>query len=748
MKSLKFLKIALAVLVVGAAIFLLREFSWPSGKGIRSVILISIDTCRADYLGCYGYPSKITPNIDKFADQTILFSNAISPIPMTLPAHCSMLTGTIPPYHGVHDNFDYHLDESNLTLAEMLKADGFTTGAIISASVLDSRFGLDQGFDTYNDKFEEAHKALDINERKAGEATRVALQWLEQNKDEKFFLFLHYFDPHFPYEPPEPFASQFADNLYAGEIAYTDACIGQVIERLKKLGLYDSSLIIITGDHGEMLGEHGEAAHMYFIYQSAVKVPLILKMPNLDKPQRIENPVGLIDIVPTICSVLGISVGSDVQGENLLGKIGQGRDRYIYCESLYATKYEANSLLGVVTDKFKYIQTTRPELYDLTADPGEMNNLAAKQPHRARILKDRLKLILEQSVRKGETDTRMELDEQAIKRLESLGYVGGGVIEDFDFDQSRDDPKDLIDFHKRHSIARQLILKKQYKEAGKLYRELLLERPDIYTIILDVARIAMEQGNYKEAVVYLEKAIQLKPDKTQPHDKLGLALLGLGKTNEAVKHFEEVLRLSPETPGAHNTLGLALIRQRKYDLAITHFNKELEINSEAAEPHKNIGTAFFMQGRFDKSLEHFKKSLMVNPNQPYALLRTGQAYHRLGNTEIALEYYRKALQLESNGPPPMVELAWIFATSKDAAFRKPQEAVRLAQQACELTNYTNPVYLDTLAVAYAAAGRFSEAVQTAEKALTLARSAEMQARIVAEIQKRLELFKNNRPYFH
>ena len=225
------------LLLLFTGIYFLRIYlggSISSGD-IRNVVLISIDTCRADYLSCYGYERLTTPNIDGVASEGILFENVITPVPMTLPAHASMLTGTIPPFHGIHDNLNYQVAESNVTLAEILKENGFSTGAIISAFVLDRDFGLNQGFDTYNDRFEDEHKAGIIQERKGDEATRLSLDWLDEHKSERFFYFLHYFDPHAGYEPPEPFAGRFKDSPYAGEIAFTDHCIGMVIEKLKEL---------------------------------------------------------------------------------------------------------------------------------------------------------------------------------------------------------------------------------------------------------------------------------------------------------------------------------------------------------------------------------------------------------------------------------------------------------------------------------------------------------------------------------
>ncbi|MHC5074861.1 MAG: sulfatase-like hydrolase/transferase [Planctomycetota bacterium] len=673
MKSFKFTKqklVVIFVLVAVGVIYLLLQ-SWdPSAKDIRHVILISIDTCRADYLSCYGFSRQTTPNMDKFATESTLFSNVISPVPMTLPAHSSMLTGTIPPYNGVHDNFDYRLDESNITLAEVLKEKGFKTGAIVSAFVLDSQFGLDQGFDTYNDYFEGKHKALDIIERKGTETNRAALQWLDENKDEKFFMLLHYFDPHFGYEPPEPFASKFSDNPYAGEIAYVDDCIGQILEKLKNMGLYNSSLIIITGDHGEMLGEHGEETHMYFIYQSAIKVPLLLKLPGQRTSKRIDRPVGIIDIMPTICKTLGITTPDCVQGRDLFSTSELEEDRYIYCESLLATKYGGNSLLGVVSKDFKYIQTSRPELYNLVDDPLEMDDLSKKQSQRALIMQDHLKQILEKSIRKDSQSTgsengdSFELDEQSRKRLESLGYVGGDVNEDLDFDQSKIDPKDLIAFHHERSRAHYLILQKKYTEAQKICEKMLLEQPEIYYPSFYLARIAVEQGNYAEAVPYLNRVIDLKPNMTVPHNVLGQALLKLGETDEAIKHFKEVLLLWPDQPDAHNALGMALMEQKKFDLAISHFKKELETDFETIDENQKshhikshhytalvqLGNAYFLKQNYDDSIAYLKQALIVKPDDKEALALIGRAYAKLSDFDTAIHYWSIAASTEPKEP--------------------------------------------------------------------------------------------------
>jgi len=568
--------VLLLVLTVAAIAFWFGGCFSSSAKDIRSVILISIDTCRADYLSCYGYPKKTTPNIDAIAREGVLFKKVVSPVPLTFPSHCSMFTGTIPPFHQVHDNADRELRQASVTIAEIMQRNGYKTAAIISSAILDSSLGINQGFDLYNDDYEKEKKDDVDNGRRAEEVSRLACRWLEQSAGEKFFLFLHYFDPHIPYDPPEPFATEFADNLYAGEIAYADHCIAQVIQKLKDLRLYDSTLIIITADHGEMLGEHEEAEHGYFIYESAIKVPLILKVPGGPQGKSIDNDVvGLIDIAPTICGFLGISIppNANVQGEDLSAYFTESnleRHRYIYCESLYPMRYGGNSLLCLLNNRWKYIQTTRPELYDLGKDPNETFNLAHSQPKQAHLLQEHLRLILDTQSQKDQNADTLTFDPERIKRLESLGYVATGSIEkDFRFDQSKTDPKDLIHLHEQNKKLNVLLITKQYEQAKLLCSKLLSERPNDVYLHYKLGEIAYELGDMEEAVTHfssllsLVKGIQLKSEEDilnifNTHHKLGLAFYKLNKFEEAVVHFNEALKLKPGHREVLNDLAAAL----------------------------------------------------------------------------------------------------------------------------------------------------------------------------------------------
>ena len=715
MKSLfgKFRMIILVLLVIAGLGLLLLSRCGIFSKKPRNVILISIDTCRADHLSCYGYPSKTTPNIDAIAAEGILFEKVVAPAPITLPSHASMLTGTIPVYHGVHDNMDYRLAESNITLAEILKEAGFATGGIVSALVLDSKFGIGQGFDNFNDRFESTMESNAVEQRRGDETTRFAINWLDENKDERFFYFLHYYDPHIEYQPPEPFASQYAHNLYAGEIAYTDHCIGQILAKLKELDLYDSTLVIITSDHGEMLGEHGENTHAYFIYESAIKVPLVFKVPGRNKPVRIKQLAGLIDIVPTVCSLLDIDPPAAVAGVDLSTCFDGGKlsaDRGLYCESLQATKYNANSLLGLVTGRFKYIKTTRPELYDLADDPAESNNLIDRQPDRARILKDRLAQIIQRSVRGNSDDSKVDLDGETRHRLESLGYVGNGIVEDFGLEQAKEDPKDTLDYYLMHLKVMSLIAQKRYDPAERIAEEMIRIRPDFAFGYQRAGEIASGQGDHSSAVAHFQQALKFEPDSVDTHNNLGVALKSLGKFEQAIEHYQKILQIDPGHANAHNNLGVVLESLGKFEQAIEHYQKALQTDPGHANAHNNLAAALARQNKVARTIAHWEETLRSDPDH-----------------------------IDSHN-----NLAWLLATTADDNVRDPAEAVRLAERACQLTQYSRPDVLDTLAAAYAADGDFAKAVETAEKALSLVSDSE---KLTNWIQERIELYKANKPYY-
>jgi len=738
--KLFWLVILLMIATVAVAIWI---FLRPHAQDIGNIVLISIDTCRSDYLSCYGYPKQITPNIDHVADEGVLFENTISTAPITLPAHCTIMTGTIPPHHGVRNNIGYQLNQSHQTLAEILSAEGYRTAAIVSAFVLDSEFGMAQGFETYNDCFVDIRHALSGDERIGEETTRFAIEWLDEHQSDKFFLFLHYYDPHDDYEAPEPFATEYADNPYAGEIAYTDHCIGKVINRIKEAGLYDSSLIIITGDHGEMLGEHGELTHTYFVYQSAVKVPLIFKLPGQTESRRISPCVGLVDILPTICGILGINKPEKIQGRDLSPHLKGSlldKNRSLYSESIVPTRYGANALMALTTDRYKYIQSIRPELYDIVRDPNEQNNLFEQQSEHGAAFEHQLQQVLEQALAKNTAGNWMGLTAQDLYRLESLGYVGGTNDQRL-FDQSQDDAKDLINIHVSFKQALIYEHRGQYEQCKQILRKLSLERPTFPETFGKLAKIAFQEQKFQEALEPFYALIKLNPNDSDAEANLGITLANLGRLDDAIIHLNKAIQIDPTNSPAHHSLASLLQKQGKPDQAIVHYNKAIELGLRTAQVYYDLGGLWSAKGDLNKALSYYFKSLQVNPRDEKVHNRVAAIYFRQRKWNDAVKYYEQSLKIKPDQITAMNNISWIYSTK----LNNPDKARELALHACELCDYNQPAALDTLAIAYAASGDFDLAVETVQKAIKLA-DGKVDEYIVQDMRKRLGLYQNKQPY--
>jgi tetratricopeptide (TPR) repeat protein len=500
----------------------------------------------------------------------------------------------------------------------------------------------------------------------------------------------------------------FKDNLYAGEIAYADHCIGQVITKLKSLGLYDSTLLIITGDHGEGLGDHVELAHSYYIYQESIHVPLIIKLPGQHKAKTVKDVAGLVDITPTVCSLLNLGLPEPIDGKDLSPYLWretpESEDRYIYSESLIATKYNASPLLAVTGNRFKYIQTARPELYDLIEDPGETRNLVDVQPQRARILQDMLGVMLEESLAADTTDSKLELDDESLKKLESLGYVGGALEEDFSFDQNKADPKDTFSYHMDLMDIMGLIRKKDYDKAEKACQAFIskgLEVPEVY---LHLAQIAIEREDEEQAIEYLKKTLALEPG-----------------TASAQKH-----------------LGTQLLEAERFDEALKHLLKASEIQPRSAEISYFIAKAYYKLGEREKAVEYATRSLDAEPENIEPRTSLAKTLFELGDTRSAIKEYYKVLEYDAENLKALNFLAWIQASSRDEQLRNPKEALKLA-------DYNNAEVMDTLAVAYASVGQFDQAIEKASEAIELAESSGEMA-LAQRIAKRRGLFQAGKTY--
>lgn len=699
------------VLVVG--FFLLHKMD---GVGIRRVVLISIDTCRADHLSCYGFLEKTTPNIDRIAEEGVLFEDVVTPAPITLPAHVSLLTGLIPPSHGIHDNLNFFLSEDKLTLTEILKAKGYHTGAVISAFVLDAKFGIHQGFDSFQDDFINAYNTVSGSERRGDETTEFAIKWLKQQKNEKFFLFLHYYDPHFPYNPPEPYATRYANDPYSGEIAFTDHCIGRVVETLKELSMYDSTLLILVGDHGEMLGEHGEKEHLFFIYESALKVPLIVKLPGSGRnPVRVEETVGLIDIVPTVCGLLHIDIPGQVQGKSLepllTGKKPAAKPRYFYIESMMPTYLGANPLLGIRTFQWKYIQTTHPELYYLEKDRDEQVNLVKKETKQVRICKGALEKILKEQLSNPAGSQRTP-DRETLEKLASLGYVGANVSRDaFSFDRDKPDPKDLIGLHLDLQKVQELKFEGKYTEAKRILEERGTKEPH-FKVYAQLGEIAMLENN----------------------------------TAQAIANYSLSLELEKNNYNVNLNMGALLVKQGKPQEALPYFQKAVEIQPNDIKALRNLGIVFEHTGKVTQACYCFKKVLAFNPNDIIALNHMGTVMLARGREPEAMKFLMESLKVNDKQPVVLARLAQIKTINPNSKCYDPKGAVPLALEACRQTNFSNPRLVYVLVIVYIRLGWVQEALKAAEQVLQSARTVGdkgLEQQVMKQLYE-LKKIKNNR----
>jgi len=776
------------------------EATGPSTRidAIHNVLLVSIDTCRADHLSCYGYKRPTTPNIDAVAHDGAMFKMALTPVPLTTPAHSSMLTGTYPPTHGVHLNsYCEHLADSNVTLAKTLRDAGYQTAAFVGGFTLDARFGLNQGFDTYDGHFDESgRKGLD-EKRDAEEVARPALAWLEEHAKRPFFLFLHFYDAHIPYVPHLPYT--LPDAPYDGEIAYIDHCIGRVLDRLRALGVYDNTLLIITGDHGEGLGEHSEMKHGYFIYQSTLHVPLVVRAPRCGRGIQVDGNVSLVDIVPTVLDLVGLQTPARVEGVDLRpaleGAPAPERRQPVYAESLDAATFGCSPLHGIVEGGWKYILAPRPELYDLSQDPGERTDLIGKEPQLARRLRGRLEAMLKELETAAPPRVASSVDAEAIKRLESLGYVGGGATPPASIlDTTREDPKDFLSVYQRIDKAMTLFFadhrsekaRKELLEIAESRPELIMAHQLLGDIAMDEQRLADAAGHYAkvaamlgeakdpsrqppgvmeglatahnslgsalarrgqidEAIAHFRKASEIKPDYAEAHNNLGSALAGRERLDEAVAHFQKALEIKPDYASAHCNLGLALAHRGQLDEAVTHFQKALEIKPDSVEAHSNLGIVLAGRGRLDETIAHFQKALEVKPDDVDARQNLEVARSEREKIVTALVQRREMLRSRPKDVSLLKDTAWLLATSPSASARNGAEAVELAQQAVLLTGGKDPAALDILAAAYAEGGRFAEAIQTDRKALDLANEQTKQS-LAEAIQSRLKLYQANSPF--
>jgi choline-sulfatase len=622
------LRKALAVLVflfvlavlAGVAAQSTRLVRWEAAGGRTgryNVILVTVDTLRADHLGCYGYPRARTPAMDRLAADGILFERAETSAPITLPAHASILTGTYPAYHGVRNNGSYRLGPRAETLAEILHAHGYSTGAIIAGYPLVTRFGLSQGFDVYDDHLPaERDRQVGFRERGAAEVTRLGISWLQGKAGERFFLWLHYFDPHAPYSPPAAFADRFPLSPYDGEIAYVDAELKALLDGVRKLGLSTQTLVVLTSDHGEGLGEHGEATHGVFLYESTVRVPMILALPGaLPRGRSVATPVRTIDLLPTILSLVDLPQPDVVQGTSLLPLVAR-RPADFLLKSVSETllpreNYGWSEMAALRIGDWKYVQAPREELYDLRNDPGEARNLAPQREGDVARMREEIHRLMAEAAPEGASIAyRQELDETAREKLRSLGYLWAPGPS---HGAPAPDPKSRITSLQQLDEALAPYARREFGPAVRKFDEVLAADPGNLAALLHRGNARVASGDFVGAAADFEAVLAQRPRSSEVLLNLGTAQLGQGLLNESARTFRQVLDLDPDSDKAYAGLGQVLSRQGRQDEAVEAFQKALAFNRASREAKQGLAAVLAAGGKTEEAEATYRKALEENP---------------------------------------------------------------------------------------------------------------------------------------
>lgn len=588
----------------------------------RNLVLITIDTLRADYLSCNGSTKVQTPNIDRLANGGVNFQSVRTAVPLTLPAHTSILTALYPPEHGVRDNGTYVLAKDRVTLAEVLKQHGYTTAAFVGSFILDHRFGLAQGFDFYDDRITEDPSQLENldAERNAGAVDAAFARWLNAYEQKTpAFIWIHLYDPHAPYEPPEPYRTSYAKDPYGGEIAYADSVVGEILKQLESRKLLNNSIIALVGDHGEALGEHEETTHSVLIYNSTIHVPMLIYAPGVVKPGiKINSLCRTIDLAPTLLDYLNISdkLGEGDSWRNVIDQKGTPPPFFAYSESLYA-KFNLGwaELRGIETDKYHYIQSPRPELYDTQKDPAEENNLAQTLPAIVNDLKKKL-----DSIQDSSTTRSQPLDEETKEKLSSLGYLSGSVAPT---KSSSVNPRDKMAVSHRIQLATAYFVKGDYPSAAQTFQSILANEPDIPML----------------------------------YQYLGLCYMRMQRLPEARKVYEEAIKRGIDSSGFRMNLGIISTAEKNFSQAKTELEKAITMDPLSVSAYFYLADLLRIKGEPDQAIELYKKAVEINPRFVFAVNGLGMSYAALKDDEKAVQYFEEAIKLEPENPPGYFNLA-------------------------------------------------------------------------------------------
>jgi arylsulfatase A-like enzyme/Tfp pilus assembly protein PilF len=588
-----------------------------------NLLVVTLDTTRADRLGAYGAEQIRTPVFDRLAREGVLFEQAESVAPLTLPAHVSIFTGRFPPEHGVRDNGGFFVSPTETTLATALKAAGFQTGAVVAAYVLDGKWGLNRGFDTYIDDFDTA-KVRGLGgavQRPANEVVDRALPWLEKVKDQRFFAWLHFYDAHTPYDPPEPFKTEYSGHPYNGEIAFVDAQMGRVIDFLERHGLMNRTVIAVIGDHGESLDEHGEASHGFFIYESTTRVPFLIRAPfDGARGRRVADPVRAVDLVPSVLDLVGVATPKAISGASLVPLMtGTVRELGLetYSESMYPLHHFGWSEVRTMRlGRFKVFDAPRPELYDLERDPLEGHNLIAERHAVADQMLARLQKLHAQFSAAASSQPAPEVDPEVRSRLAALGYVGSFVATSASPRADRADPKDKISLFNLMNSARETGKggDDSFERAVGLLRRVIASDPKVIDAWFMLGNEYFKARKFGDAITYFKKALELKPDYDLALINMANSYRGLGNDDAAMAGYEQYLRVDPKNAYVHYQMGEILLDRGDRRAAEVRFREALEIDAKVAPARVALGVVAFERGDLTTAAREIKTALEIKPD--------------------------------------------------------------------------------------------------------------------------------------
>ena len=710
----------IAVFAITVLVSCTGEESLPTGDRSLNVLVITLDTIRADRLGAYGNPHIRTAFIDGLAERGVLFENCVAPTPLTLPSHTSLFTGTYPVFHGVRDNGNYVVPAELTTMAELFSEAGYRTGGFVGAFVLSSRWGLDQGFAKYTEPkggYDPTLVSFAQIQRRADAVVDDTIAWLQKESEKPWFAWVHLYDPHLPYDPPPAFAREYPDDPYLGEVAYADAELGRLQAFLQSSGLDANTLVIFAGDHGEGLGDHGEVDHGLLLYQTTARAPLIIYHP--DSPSsgvRREEVVSLVDILPTVVDAIGLSLPDDVQGQSLwplIGGDGVFDERPVYAETHYPKLHFGWSPLTALQDRrFQLIQSSDPELYDLQNDPRQEENLFGTNSSVAERMTGELEDLIQQ-LGQGAMDAASAPDADTIARLAALGYVAGGVgpsegqsVEDLP------NPRSMLWLYNLLIEASSAVSAGDEAGGEKKLLEILEINDSVVDAWVALGRLYRRQGRMADSLSALREAHANRPLDPFLVSKLANALISTQQPAEAEQLLLAAQEKHPDDPYIVFALARVLETSGRFAESESQFRKVLTLDPLSAPAHVRLAALALRRGDLNTVGAELDAALRLDPRVAEASLLKGQLLERQNRFEAASQAYRNELSSSPNSLPAAIALSRL-----EGRLGRPVEQERVLRNAIQ-TNPRSPGPYLVLALTFLQRGeRYVEAAELAELGL-------------------------------